>query len=296
MSIRAELFRLLCRVVNARKLLDRQLRKPARRNGELLPGRFAADLTTRAGNQDGFAYVTVAPAETSAELGSRQHIVFLHGGAYVLEAMAPHRKAIDYLVRQHQLTVTCIDYPLAPEHAGARTLDVTEKIYLQLTQQHPHGCFVLMGDSAGAGLALALAQRLRERKATTRPGQLVLASPWLDIAMANPGIAAIAHLDPILSIDSLRLAGALYAAGAPLDLPGLSPIHGDMHDLGQVLLLVGTHELFLPDCMALHEKMARAERTIVELVVGQKMMHDWIMLPIPEARRTLDAIARFIKA
>ena len=47
----------------------------------------------------------------------------------------------------------------------------------------------IMGDSAGGGMSLALAQKFRE-ECLPQPSNIVLLSPWLDITMTNPDIYA----------------------------------------------------------------------------------------------------------
>src|SRR3712207_7656426 len=47
----------------------------------------------------------------------------------------------------------------------------------------------LAGDSAGGGLALGLAQTLRDQ-GLPQPRRLLLVSPWLDLTLGNPDLAA----------------------------------------------------------------------------------------------------------
>jgi acetyl esterase/lipase len=72
------------------------------------------------------------------------------------------------------------------------------------------GGTVLIGDSAGAGLALAAAQRLRDRTGA-QPSRIVLISPWLDLTMSHPDQAALEADDPVLARPGLLEAGRLRA-------------------------------------------------------------------------------------
>jgi len=49
---------------------------------------------------------------------------------------------------------------------------------------------IMMGDSAGGGFALALAQKLKN-ESIDQPAQIILLSPWLDITLTNPDIKEI---------------------------------------------------------------------------------------------------------
>ena len=60
---------------------------------------------------------------------------------------------------------------------------------------------VLMGDSAGGGLALLLAQHLAAEGGARPPDSLVLLSPWLDVSvtMTEQEHKQLARLDPFLT-------------------------------------------------------------------------------------------------
>ncbi len=213
----------------------------------------------------------------------------------MMEAMPPHRKAIEHWIRHHGLTVTFADYPLAPEHTCVQTLAATLAAYQQLTARYPHDAWTVFGDSAGGGLALALQQQLRHLQAPLMPQRLVLMSPWVDVGMHDPRALQSERLDPLLRVAGMKAIGRLYAGERPVTDPICSPLFGDMNGLGEVLLLAGTHEVLLPDCQNLKAKLEAADGTRVEWVLGRGMLHDWIMLPVPEAQQTLDQIARFVQ-
>ena len=62
-------------------------------------------------NVDGFNVITVSGKKTNGG-----HVIFLHGGGYVEQATASHRRIIEELVKMYGLKVTLYTYPLAPEH------------------------------------------------------------------------------------------------------------------------------------------------------------------------------------
>ena len=57
----------------------------------------------------------------------------MHGGGYVAEATASHRRIIEELVKMYGLKVTFIDYPLAPEHTYEKTHKIVMKAYREIT-------------------------------------------------------------------------------------------------------------------------------------------------------------------
>jgi len=141
-------------------------------------------------------------------------------------------------------------------------------------------------------MAAALAQQIRDA-GEALPARLVLLSPWMDVTMTDPGQRAIEPDDPFLSIAPARMTGEWYAAGLALDDPRVSPIHGAMAGLPPMMVLTGTRDLLNADAHRLRDKAA-AEGVALTFVEAPAMIHVWMLMPIPEARRALDRIAGFI--
>lgn len=111
-----------------------------------------------------------------------------------------------------------------------------------------------MGNSAGSGIALGFAQKLRNENKPL-PSQIILNSPWLDITMSNPNITETDKKDKRQSIKGLKMAGQAYAAGLDARDYRVSPLYGDFSGLGKISLFIGTHDLFLADSRKLKQKM-----------------------------------------
>jgi len=124
------------------------------------------------------------------------HLVFLHGGAYFRELRTWHWWFVERLVRETALTVLVPIYPLAPV-GTADTIVPAVTDLLRDVLRHPGRSVFVGGDSAGAGMALAVAQELARSDARALAG-LVLISPWVDVSCDDPGVAARANLDPWL--------------------------------------------------------------------------------------------------
>ena len=70
---------------------------PERNNGELRADKFKGFIADE-WNVDGFNVITVSGKKTNGG-----HVIFLHGGGYVAEATASHRRIIEELVKMYVL-------------------------------------------------------------------------------------------------------------------------------------------------------------------------------------------------
>jgi len=278
------------KLLNIKKIVYRGFKNPPRNTGVMDADKFDSSLSPRTWTVDGFKLISINEGSSSG-----RHVMFFHGGAYIMEASALHRKLMEALAREG-LTVTFVDYPKAPEHTFRTTHDVALKAYLELVRSNPGNDFCLVGDSAGGGLALAFLQVLRDKGVQPFPTKTVLISPWVDLAMGNERIAEYEPRDLILPVEGLIYAAERYSGGEELSNPLLSPLNGDMSNLGKIMLLFGTNEVFLPDCLELAEKLRKSPGSSVGCIIGEKMIHDWVIAPLRESRRALEQIARFLLA
>lgn len=237
---------------------------------------------------EGFKMITV-----QSHSATNKHIIFLHGGAYVAEAMKGHKFIIEELACKYSFKVSFIDYPLAPEHSAQTTLQIVKKAYKQVASDNGQDTLYLFGDSAGGGLALALLQTLRDKGKERMPQKTVLFSPWLDISMCNPEIDKYVPVDVLLSKDGLKKCGELYAKEIAHNDPIVSPLYGNLENLSAIKIFVSDCELFYPDCCLLKDKLDKVNGSSCELHIKSSMIHDWIMIPIRERDEAIKETAEF---
>jgi len=275
-------------VFNFKKMVEKSLVHPTRRKKPFNLSRYEKSFQVSQFQLMGKSVVTFTPKGIVSTI----HILFFHGGAYLLEGSAMHWKLMEAIALKANCKVSYIDYPLAPEYTYKTTFEMVQQSYELLINKYPNDKFMLMGDSAGGGLALAFAQKLAAENALVQPSKIILFSPWLDMAMNNPEIKKMEHLDKILSVDALRKAALLYSGGDDLQHYLLSPINGKMEELGETLIFYGTHEILYYDCLKLKQKTAHLSN--FHFREFAEMQHDWVIFPIAEADEALEMAIEFI--
>src|SRR4029078_8798645 len=105
------------------------------------------------------------------------------------------------------------------------------------------------GDSAGAGLTLALISRLRDAHEEL-PACVWLISPWTDLTMSGSTLVSKTAADPLIHKEYLdELADAYLPAGMDRKDPRVSPIYADLGKLPPMLIQVGSEETLLDDAV-----------------------------------------------
>ncbi|MFJ6779102.1 alpha/beta hydrolase fold domain-containing protein [Streptomyces yangpuensis] len=221
-------------------------------------------------------------------------VLYVHGGDYVGELERRHWELVRTLVTRARARVVVPAYVLAPRGTADRTVPVATDLLSGLIAGGGDGGTVLIGDSAGAGLALAAAQRLRDRDGE-QPSRIVLLSPWLDVTMSHPDQAVIEAADPVLSRAGLLEAGRLYAGTLAVEDPLVSPLRGTFGGLAPLTVFSGTRDLLATDGRELVRR-ARAEGVEVEFHEAAGLPHGYPLLPVPEGRAARDRIVELVRS
>ena len=262
-------------------------RKPQRPNAKW---RKKFDIVEEAGR--GYPVVTITPRDVPA--AGAPHLLYLHGGGYVLDIVSQHFDTVCRLCEQLGASATVPIYPLAPEHEAPQVLAAMRALYDDVIARHDAGSVTVMGDSAGGGMSLALAQMLRSDGGTL-PGSLVLWSPWLDATASAEGQAAIEPSDRMLAQVGLVKCAELYGGGLPAEDPRLSPLFGALDGLPPTAIFAGTRDIVLVDARRLAARFNDAGKTDFEYHEYEGMFHVWMLMPFPESNRALAQTAAFIR-
>ena len=223
----------------------------------------------------------------------KKHIVFLHGGGYSAEPTIVHWNMVDFILRQMSAHVTFIDYPLAPEHTCFDCLGMVVDAYTELFKDDAQE-IILMGDSAGGGLALALAQHINYLKMSIKPKKIILLSPWLDVSMEDEIPTELAKSDPVLDVDTLKTLGKSYAGDIDMKDYRCSPLFGSLENLGDIALFIGTHDILYVQAEKFKEKMIGVSGKF-DYYKYESAIHDWMLNMLPRATEAKKEIIEFIK-
>ncbi len=220
-------------------------------------------------------------------------VLFLHGGSYLTGSLVGSRPVAGLLCEYCEMETFTFEYRLAPEHPFPAALEDAQIMWEYVLKQgwEPHNV-ILVGESAGGGLAFALCQMLREKNMPL-PACIIGLSPWADLTEMSQSHLENEKTDPILTSDELRCAAVKYSAGESLKNPYLSPVFGDLSDFPPVLLHVGSREILLDDSKQLYERL-NAAGVPVQLSIYDGMWHVFHGFDIPESKQAFAEIKEFV--
>jgi acetyl esterase/lipase len=220
-------------------------------------------------------------------------ILYFHGGAYINNIFSGHWDFIAQIVRSTSCSIIIPDYPLAPASIYMDAFEMLDELYKMLFLETDSKNIIFMGDSAGAGLALAFTEKL-SLEGKPQPLQLILISPWLDVSMTNPEIDAVQKKDPILNAKTLVMAGNAWSRNSDVKNYLISPIYGDFNVLPQISIFIGTHDVLYPDCKKF-KSLAEKQNITVNYFEYQEMFHVWVLFPfLKESKLAVEQINSLI--
>ena len=223
-------------------------------------------------------------------------MLYCHGGGFQIGGIASHSSLIARLAEASDTRILAFDYRLAPEHRYPAAADDSLAAYRWMVDENGPP-LALIGDSAGGALALLTSQRARDA-GLPQPGAIVLISPWLDLSMQGDSYTRLADQDVFSKSEQLRVMARSYLGrnGPPATSPEASPLWGDLSGLAPILIHAGSADITLDDSITLAER-TRSVGGKVELRVFENMCHHFqIFESLPDAKKSLDGIAEFLKA
>ena len=220
---------------------------------------------------------------------SFNRILYLHGGGYVFDLDIAQLKYVADLVSRTGAEVIVPAYKLAPEGKVEEGLTAVQAVYLKAVGEVGAAHVSITGDSAGGGMTLALAQRVRDA-GQPLPASLVLIYPWLDVTMSGTDQPALQKRDPFMLMDELKDSGLMWAGNFSPRKPAVSPLFGNQKGLPPMMVLVGTRDMLLSDARRLAKQVPSAQ-----VVEYPGMFHAFLVAPVPEREDAVNKAANFMK-
>jgi salicylate hydroxylase len=238
----------------------------------------------------------VKALRVSASGAARGNVVLhFHGGGYLIGSAKGSIEYASRLAATAEGTCYTVDYRLAPEHPYPAAIDDALCAYRALIGQGiPASSILLSGESAGGGLALALAIALRTA-GDPLPAGILAVAPFTDLTLSGPSVRAFNGDDPAANRDLLTFMGASYFQGHEPTDPMVSPLFGDLTGLPPIFLTATQGEALLDDTVRL---AARAEKAGVDVTtrIVEDSVHVYTIFPfLPETRDTMQQVADWAK-
>ncbi|MBU1345161.1 MAG: alpha/beta hydrolase [Proteobacteria bacterium] len=222
-------------------------------------------------------------------------ILYTHGGGYIAGSINSHKDLASRIAVAAEAKVLIYNYRLAPEHPFPKGLMDVKTVYQWLIDTYCHTYNIsLAGDSAGAGLTLALLAGLLN-DGHPLPVCSVLISPWIDLECKNNSFIENQGKDPMLHQHILKKTARLYT-DKDLSNPMISPINNNFSGSSPFLIQTGENEVLADDSKLLAKKL-KAAGVSVQLEIWDEMFHVWHYFAryLSQGRQAIQQIGNFIK-
>ncbi|ETO29146.1 putative lipase/esterase from carbohydrate esterase family CE10 [Reticulomyxa filosa] len=269
--------------------------------------------------------IKISDGNLNQEKTQKKVVLFVHGGGYVFGG-ASHAGYLCHVSKALNGTdILLVDYTKAPQkQLPFQAYEVlTAYLYALFHWNIPSENIVIMGDSAGGGLALLFVQLLSEWKDKTMvispPKGLVITSPWLDLSVSGPTWQTQRKNDILIKeLFAKRCARMVTNTSDPKSQKNsaFSPLFGTLEKLPtHIYILVSTNECLHSEIRTLINKLQsvgkdwrfqehfdvhKSKNTTNELWVVEKkfMPHTWVNFVgvFPEAQIALDELAHVVNA
>jgi len=219
--------------------------------------------------------------------GNTTLVYYLHGGAFVLGLNSLYYSMIGRLAKISKAKIVAPDYPLPPEHNVNEIHEWVKSSYIETIAKHNPNNIIIMGDSAGGNLAIALVDWIMTSE-LRKPSNLILLSPWVDLELKNPKLEANPS-EQLLDKKDIQKAAIRFANGLDLKEPLISPLYHNNLKLPKTTIFSGDLDLLHDDIVRFSKKNPK-----ITLKITNHMPHVHMIMPTKEAKITLKQISNIL--
>lgn len=222
-------------------------------------------------------------------------IFYVHGGGYVSGSCNDHRAIISKIADRSGIVTLLYEYGLAPENPFPAALDDSLNVYRAvLDKGYKPENIVMMGESAGGGLCLAILLALKD-KSIPLPKAAVVISPWTDLSCSS-GSYTTKNKVSVAPTNCWNVFSHYYVANNDVKNPYISPLFGNLNGLPPIYINAGESDELFEDGKKFYEK-AVAAGADVTFRDEKGMIHCYPLLApmFREASEAMQEIIGFIK-
>jgi monoterpene epsilon-lactone hydrolase len=222
-------------------------------------------------------------------------LLYLHGGGYRAGSAQAFAGFASQFAAVMGMPALVPDYRLAPEHPfPAAVEDAVQAYKWLLAEGYSPGRVVLLGDTAGGGLAVATMLAVRDL-GLPQPAATACLSPLFDLTASGESYEKFAEDDPIYSRAQALAAAADYLGEADPREPLASPLFANLADLAPLMVHAAEREVLVDDARVLVAGVLAAGGR-ANLEVWPDLMHFWhVFVPdIPESTAAVLGVAEFL--
>ena len=205
-------------------------------------------------------------------------VYYIHGGGFVGGCTKARMPFVSTLAKRFGYNVFSIDYRLAPEfrHPCA-TSDCLDGYRYLLARYKPEN-IVLLGESAGGNLVVALSLLLRE-KGLPLPKAVYANSPAAQLVEYTDSYRKFSLKEDFIVTEGIieNMRGVYFLPGEETN-PLVSPLYGNLSGLPPVTVSASECECLLDDAKQLYEKL-KAAGNDARLLTYPKLCHAFIISP-----------------
>jgi len=252
------------------------------------------DVTYRSTSLGGVPGILATPLDADRA----QVLVLMHGGGFALGSAHSHRKLAGHLAKACGTAAFVVDFRRAPEHPYPAQVEDGLAVYEALLGAgHRPEDLTLVGDSAGANLAISMTLRLAA-EGRPAPSGVVAISPWLNMENTGATIETNDATDFLITREGLQGNIDRYLSGgaSPTD-PMVNPLYADYGGFPRLYVCASDAESLFDDAERL-VGLARAAGVDVTYSIGRGQQHVYPLQAgrLDAADEEIRAIARWYRA
>lgn len=225
-------------------------------------------------------------------------ILYIHGGGYFIDLSEMYWSFISELFDLTNTDIYVPQYPITPEYTCEPTYQMLLTLYQDILTKVDPKKVIIMGDSAGGGIALAFAMLLKERN-LPQPKEIILISPCLKLSDYSDAekeeAEELEKNDPMISYKCMETVRRYWGGGRKKEDYIVNPFYGSLEGLADITMFSGTWDILYLYNKEFYNK-AKEEGFPIRFYEREKLMHDYVIFPVEESKEDretiIDTIAR----